>query len=417
MATLPAVSDENKGQPKPRTFRQSFWQPPRPHGEVIEGRSVSFLELFYDLVYVVVIAQAAHHLAEHVTWRGVAEFAVVFGMIWIAWLNGTVYYDLHGREDGRTRTFVFIQMALLALLAVFAGDAVGDDGPEFAAVYAIYLAVFTWLWYTVQRRDDERFLSVTRRWQFGMSVSTIVIAATVFMSDEPRLLIWTLFVVGWIIGPIVLDNLQGGLAAVDIGITASMIERFDLFTIIVLGEVVVGVVAGISDAERTTIVIATGMIGLIIGFAYWWTYFDFVGGRRVRAGEGQVSRWMLGHLPAAMAIAASGAAMVSLVEHANDDRTPAPTAWLLSGSVALGLFALAVIIPTLTDAKRLPQVYQPLRAALGLAAVTAIGIGALRPTPWIFAFMLVVVLFAVWFYTLILWIKRTDPNEHVPSLD
>ncbi len=253
--------------------------------------------------------------------------------------------------------------------------------------------------------------------QFGMSVSTIAIAATVFMSDEPRLVIWTLFVVGWIIGPIVLDNLRGGLAAVDIGITASMIERFGLFTIIVLGEVVVGVVAGISDAERTTIVIATGMIGLIIGFAYWWTYFDFVGGRRVRAGQGQVSRWMLGHLPAAMAIAASGAAMVSLVEHANDDRTPAPTAWLLSGSVALGLFALAVIIPTLTDAKRLPQVYQPVRAALGLAAVTAIGIGALRPTPWIFAFMLVVVLFAVWFYTLILWIKRTDPNEHVPSLD
>ena len=54
-------------------------------------RRVSFLELFYDLVYVVVIAQAAHHLAEHITWRGVAEFGVVFGMIWLAWMNGTVY--------------------------------------------------------------------------------------------------------------------------------------------------------------------------------------------------------------------------------------------------------------------------------------------------------------------------------------
>ena len=126
---------------------------------------------------------------------------------------------------------------------------------------------------------------------------------------------------------------------------------------------------------------------------------------------------MMGHFPVTMAIAASGAAMVSLIEHANDGRTPAPTAWLLSGSVALGLIALAVIIPALTDAERLPQVYQPVRAGLGLGAVTAIGIGAIRPTPWIFAVLLVAVLSAVWFYAITLWIKRTDPNERVPSLD
>jgi low temperature requirement protein LtrA len=47
-------------------FRRYFWKPPRAHGEVIEDRSVSFLELFYDLVYVIVIARAAHTLAEHV---------------------------------------------------------------------------------------------------------------------------------------------------------------------------------------------------------------------------------------------------------------------------------------------------------------------------------------------------------------
>jgi hypothetical protein len=44
-------------------FRRHFWQPPRAHGDVIEGREVSFLELFYDLVYVVVVSQAARHLA------------------------------------------------------------------------------------------------------------------------------------------------------------------------------------------------------------------------------------------------------------------------------------------------------------------------------------------------------------------
>ena len=42
------------------------------------------LELFYDLAVVVLVAQAAHHLAVHLTWRGLGEFAVVFTLVWIA---------------------------------------------------------------------------------------------------------------------------------------------------------------------------------------------------------------------------------------------------------------------------------------------------------------------------------------------
>ena len=91
-------------------FRRWLWRPPRPHGEPIAGRTVSFLELFYDLVYVAVVSQAAHHLADHVSPRGVAEFAVVFALIWIGWINGSLYLELHGREDGRTRAVVFVQM-------------------------------------------------------------------------------------------------------------------------------------------------------------------------------------------------------------------------------------------------------------------------------------------------------------------
>ncbi len=67
-----------------------FRTPPRRHGEVIDEREVSFLELFYDLVYVVLIGSTTHHLAAHVAGRSVVEFAVVFGLIWLAWFNGTL---------------------------------------------------------------------------------------------------------------------------------------------------------------------------------------------------------------------------------------------------------------------------------------------------------------------------------------
>ena len=117
-------------------FRRYFWQPPRAHGDVIEGREVSVLELFYDLVYVVVISQAARHLSGQVTWAGVGKFAVVFGLIWLAWINGAVYHDLHGRAEGRTRSYVFLQMGVLALLAVFTAGATAGEGPAFAVVYS-----------------------------------------------------------------------------------------------------------------------------------------------------------------------------------------------------------------------------------------------------------------------------------------
>jgi len=115
-------------------FRRRLWLPPRAHGDVVVGRTVSFLELFYDLVYVVVIARAAHALAGDITWRSVGEFLVIFGLIWMAWVNGTLYHELHGREDVRTRVFVFIQMLLLAMLAVFVDEAAGGSGRQFAIV-------------------------------------------------------------------------------------------------------------------------------------------------------------------------------------------------------------------------------------------------------------------------------------------
>jgi low temperature requirement protein LtrA len=41
------------------------------------SREVGFLELFYDLVYIVLIGRVAHHLATHVGWRGTGDLAVV----------------------------------------------------------------------------------------------------------------------------------------------------------------------------------------------------------------------------------------------------------------------------------------------------------------------------------------------------
>ena len=106
-------------------LREELWQPPRAHGEILRDRTVGPLELFYDLVVVVLVAQAAHRLAEHLTARGLAEFVVVFAIVWIAWFNGTFLHELHGREDVRSRNSFLAQILVLVPLGAYVPEA-GD---------------------------------------------------------------------------------------------------------------------------------------------------------------------------------------------------------------------------------------------------------------------------------------------------
>jgi low temperature requirement protein LtrA len=98
-------------------LRRSLWQPPRPHGEQPRERVVGPLELFYDLAVVVLVAQAAHRLAGHLTWSGLGEFTAVFTLVWIAWANGSLHHELHGHEDARARSTFLLQILVLAAMA------------------------------------------------------------------------------------------------------------------------------------------------------------------------------------------------------------------------------------------------------------------------------------------------------------
>ena len=388
-------------------FKRWFWRPPRAHGEIITDRTVTFLELLYDLVYVAVISQATHHLAEHVTGIGIVQFATVFALIWIAWANGSLYLELHGREDGRTRVIVFAQIGILALLAVFTGEAAADGGRPFALMYAAFLVFMTWLWFTVRRQDRvdrPEFLAPTGRYVEAMVISVAAILASVFLPSEARLVIWAGFAISWVVFLIwqgrLPVGLQGALTATD-----SLVERFGLFTIIVLGEVVFGVVDGLSTAEQDFKTVATGMIALVLGFGLWWIYFDILGRRFPRDDGPAIASWLLSHLPIQMSIAAGGAAMVSLIANAHEPSTPATTSWLLAGAVSLGLVAEIAAARTLVDAERLAVVYSPLTIAMAGGAVAALFVGWLEPAPWLLALLLAAILSVLWAFAVIRFLR------------
>jgi low temperature requirement protein LtrA len=377
-------------------LRRSLWQPPRPHGEQPRERAVGPLELFYDLAVVVLVAQAAHRLAGNLTWGGLGEFAVVFTLVWIAWGNGSLHHELHGHEDARARSTFLLQILLLAAMGAFIPHASGSRGAAFALAAAVLFAVLAGLWLLAARGDRPEYRRASRLFVGGTAVCAVLLAGTALLPASARVPAWGVIDAVYLAGYAVVTLTATPAQASAVVVSDALTERFGAFIIIVLGETLTGVVAGLSSQPVSGLTLAVGLLAVVVGFGAWWTYFDFAGQRLPRTEPGASLQWILGHLPLTGAVAAMGAAMVSLVDHAHDGRTPAATAWVLSGGTAVVLCTTMLIAASLQAWASDRGMYRPLARTCAVAAVLCVGAGAARPAPLILGVVLVVLLSIPW---------------------
>ena len=377
-------------------LRRHLWQPPRAHGEQPRERVVGPLELFYDLVVVALVAQAAHHLAEHLTWHGLGEFASVFALVWIAWLNGSLHHELHGHEDARGRSTFLLQIMLLVPLGAFIPQAGGGRGFAFAVDAGVLFVVLAVLWLLAARGDSPEFRRPSMLFVTGTVACAAILAASAALPAGVRVLAWGLLAVVYLAGFAAMIGTATPEQAVALSVTDALSERFGLFIIIVLGETVTGVVDGLSNEPTNALTLAVGLVAVVVGFGAWWTYFDFAGYRQPRPARATTALWMLVHLPLTAAVAAMGAAMVGLVEHAHDSRTPATTAWMLCGGAAVVLCATTALAASLRVWRQDPGLYRPLARVCVAVAVVCAGVGAVRPEPLVLGIALVLLLGVPW---------------------
>jgi low temperature requirement protein LtrA len=377
-------------------LRRTLWQPPRAHGEQPRERAVGSLELFYDLAVVVLVAQAGRHLAGHLTWPGLGEFTVVFTLVWIAWANGSLHHELHGREDARARSTFLLQILVLAAMGAFIPQADGARGAAFAVAAAVLFAVLAVLWLLASRGDRPEYRRPSRLFVTGTAACAVVLAGTAFLPAGVRVPAWGLLDAVYLAGFAAVIIRASPAPTAALLVTDALTERFGAFIIIVLGETLTGVVAGLSGEPVNGLTLAVGLIAVVVGFGAWWTYFDFAGHRQSRQEPTATAQWVLGHLPITAAVAAMGAAMVSLVDHAHDGRSPASTAWVLSAGAGAVLCSTMLIAGSLQAWDRDRGLYRPLARTCAAVAVVCLGVGAARPAPIILGLALVVLLSIPW---------------------
>ncbi len=395
MAAVRGVTMSRQGWAR---LRGSLWQPPRQHGEQPRERTVGPLELFYDLAVVVLVAQAAHRLAGHLAWAGLGQFAAVFTLVWIAWANGSLHHELHGHEDARARSTFLLQILVLAAMGAFIPQAGGARGAAFALASAVLFAVLTVLWLLAARGDRPEYRRPSRLFVAGTAASAVLLAGTAVLPASARVQAWAVLDVAYLAGFATILVMADPAVAPGVVITEALTERFGAFIIIVLGETLTGVVAGLSSRPVGVLTFAVGLAAVVVGFGAWWTYFDFAGQRQPRTERAVSVQWILAHLPLTAAVAAMGAAMVSLVDHAQDGRTPAATAWVLGGGAAVVLAATMLLAATLPAWDRDRGLYRPLAGTCIASAVACLGLAAARPAPLLLALGLVLLLSIPWGY-------------------
>lgn len=402
-----------------RSFRR-WWQPPRRVRDREDERSVTFLELFYDLVYVVLIAELAHALSTHVNLEGIGRFSFLFILVWLAWLNGAMYHDLHGNNDIRTRVFTFLQMFTVAAMAVFAHDALGESSVGFARSFAVYQLILTYLWWRTGVHDpDHRPLS--QPYALTFLASTLLIVVSVFVSAPWRFGLWGLAVLMSLALPMVMLNLGRNnpqvQAQIDISfsVSPSAVERFGLLTIIVLGEVIVGVVQGVAGHHHLTWTVgATAALGMLIAIGLWWVYFDYISQHSPIARRVKVAGWMYLHLPMTAGVAATGAAILNVVEHAGEPLT-VEVRWLLVGAIALALICIALLMRSIQVPEEHRRIYRTGGVVTLFSGLIILLLGFLSLPAIPFLVMLSLLMLAPIFYGLKMWIEMLGAEEIAPT--
>lgn len=325
--------------------RNIWWGPPRKFSEKIAERKISWLELFYDLVYVAAISQLTQFLAEHPDWQGLGYFFFIFSLIFWSWINGSNYHDIHGSTGIRTRYFTLLQMFVVAAVTITLPDLFNGNHQSFAIAFACVQTIITYLWWSVGYYDPEhRRLNIYYSICYCIALALIILS--VFTDLKQANYLWGAalffnYLAPFISGRGVIKEFKSkGLEYVT---STSMIERFGLFTIIVLGETILGIVHGISELNHTTTEVwILFMLSVLIAFLLWWVYFDMTGDSEAKKGYLPFLGINLINIPLLAAFAATGSAIrIILHETEYGAHSPARLIFVLSISIILvGIFLL-----------------------------------------------------------------------------
>lgn len=322
----------------------SAWIQPVRLWPVGASRRVSWLELFFDVIFVAAVAQIGNSLSQDYSLAGLGRYTFMFLMIWWAWLGHTVYCTRFHTDDLLQRLLTFLQFFAVAIMAANAKQGLdSEDAAGFGAAYAVMRIVLVLQYLRARHITKTRKLATIYAAGFGAAALIWVAAA---LAPLPlRFWLWGIafvvdFATPWMAGH------HAHQAPAD---AAHFPERFGLFTLILMGESVAAIMHGIEsqpDWSLPAAGAAFSSLGLMC--AFWWGYFDLANGAgerhvRTKADRTRLNIWMHAHVFFYMALAVLGVGLEHVIEHGGYHTLHLEDASILGAAFAFAVLGLWVI--------------------------------------------------------------------------
>ena len=301
-------------------------------------RHATWLELFFDLVFVISIAEVAHTLEDYRTLADFLGTAGLFVAVWWAWVGYTVYADRFDTDDVAHRVLVLAGMLAVIAMALSVHDALHGGSARFALAFVAVRGIVLLL-NARARRHAAPARPLLNLFLAAFSTGAALWLLSVFVPEPARYVLWGVALVIELSAPWV-GRRQIVKAPVH---TSHLVERFGLFTLIVLGESVVRVAQGAADVDDwTTATLAAAGGGFLLVAGLWWLYFDRLDEGTVRSVlRGLV--WNYTHLPLLAGLVSVAVGTEYAIRDAAGGQLERSTTAALGGGTALYLLSTVVI--------------------------------------------------------------------------
>ncbi|PWT79605.1 MAG: low temperature requirement protein A [Blastocatellia bacterium] len=372
---------------------------------VEHGRKVTWLELFFDLVFVAAVSQVAAPLHDDYTLHGLLRLTPLFVLIWCAWTGHSVFATRFDTDDAAQRGLTLLQMFAVTIMAANARDALDSrSSAGFAAAYGVMRLILVAQY--ARARAVPRARGLATRYLTGHGCAALMWLGSALVPPPVRFIIW--------IGAFALD-LGTPWLLVEHSVAlppdpSHLPERFGLFTLILLGESVVALMRGVESQEYWPVEAATSaLLGMCLLFVLWWWYFDGIGAAEAqpvhsRRDAMRFHLWSYAHFPLSLAIVVLGVGIERSVTAAAQRPLDDADVTLIADAAAVVVAAMAVI----AGARRhRPSASRPLQATWAAAIVILVSPLLVPPSPAFVIGFLVLIYSAL----LLRWVWQPARNE------
>jgi low temperature requirement protein LtrA len=304
------------------------------------GAKVRFLELFFDLVFVLAFTQCTALMVAQPSFQGIARGLMVLAVLWWSWAGFAWLTSVIDPEEGPIRIAMFGAMGALLVVALAVPDAFGDLGLMFAIAYGFVRVAHLVLFVLASQDAPDLRYSVT-----ALAVSSLIgitlLTTASFLDGFAQGAMWALAILIDFGGPAIF-----GVAGWKL-VPAHFAERHGLIIILALGESIVVLGVG-ADVGTSAPVLTAAVLGVALASALWWVYFDVVAlvteRRLTRAAEGRERNALARdsysylHFPMAAGIVLVAVGLENTLHHV-DEPLSSVAAFALLGGVALYLLA------------------------------------------------------------------------------